>query len=611
MEAPNPASHQIFVSYSRQDADWAGAFVDALRKRGWSVFLDTRAIKAGDEWSEEIDAAIDSAKVVITLWSARSVKSSYVIAEVSRAVVRGTLIPLSIDRTRAPPAFRRFQTQPMLLEGARTLPPDLVATIEMRLAAPPAPPSAEERRLREELARTAALARVRGVPLLALQTLLERLGEADVAPDAIPARLESFVSEFLKLKADLARSTNADSDVAMAQSQALDLMDAGDLDGARLLISDALTRRRELHQQSARETAMLLAERGRIDVMQVRYPSAIAAYEEATAAVEGFDDEAARGYLYLLVAALLGQGDVLGDKAALDRAIVVIETRALPLTSPDRDPVEWGQFQGQLGVALHLIGERESITHNLDQAVAAHQAALKVLTRGLAPRAWAKAQNNLGIALTALGKREGSAKRLRSAAVAFRSALEEHTQDHFPVDWAMIRNNLGKALQEIGERESATAPIEEAVAAHRDAAEVYFRHGNLLQWALTQNDLGDTLHALARLDSETDTARLKEAVSAYRAALEEFRRDRAPEYRAKIHLKLGDVLVGLGIREGGTARLEEAVTAYLTAQETYTREWFPVVWKQNRKNLNRAQSLLARRSSKPWWARLRSWLWWR
>ncbi|MFO1087909.1 MAG: toll/interleukin-1 receptor domain-containing protein [Reyranellaceae bacterium] len=65
MNAPNPASHEIFVSYSPQDADWAGAFCDTLGKRGWRVFLDTRTIRAGDEWSPEIDAAIDAAKVVI------------------------------------------------------------------------------------------------------------------------------------------------------------------------------------------------------------------------------------------------------------------------------------------------------------------------------------------------------------------------------------------------------------------------------------------------------------------------------------------------------------------------------------------------------------------
>src|SRR5262249_17313549 len=112
MNARSLSRHQIFVSYSRQDSEWAGAFVDTLEERGWSVFLDTRTIKAGDEWSPEIDAAIDAAKVVIALWSARSVRSSYVIAEVARAVVRGTLVPLSIDRTKAPPAFRRFQAQP-------------------------------------------------------------------------------------------------------------------------------------------------------------------------------------------------------------------------------------------------------------------------------------------------------------------------------------------------------------------------------------------------------------------------------------------------------------------------------------------------------------------
>ena len=36
-----------------------------------------------------------------------------------------------------------------------------------------------------------------------------------------------------------------------------------------------------------------------------------------------------------------------------------------------------------------------------------------------------------------------------------------------PLDWAMTQNNLGNALQRLGARESGTARLEEAVAAYR------------------------------------------------------------------------------------------------------------------------------------------------
>jgi hypothetical protein len=40
-----------------------------------------------------------------------------------------------------------------------------------------------------------------------------------------------------------------------------------------------------------------------------------------------------------------------------------------------------------------------------------------------------------------------------------------------PLDWAMTQNNLGNALRTLGERESGTARLQEAVAAYRAALE--------------------------------------------------------------------------------------------------------------------------------------------
>ena len=44
-----------------------------------------------------------------------------------------------------------------------------------------------------------------------------------------------------------------------------------------------------------------------------------------------------------------------------------------------------------------------------------------------------------------------------------------------PLDWAMTQKNLGNALQALGERESGTARLEEAVAAYRAALEEHTR----------------------------------------------------------------------------------------------------------------------------------------
>ncbi len=55
-------------------------------------------------------------------------------------------------------------------------------------------------------------------------------------------------------------------------------------------------------------------------------------------------------------------------------------------------------------------------------------------------------QNNLGNALGRLGERESGTARLEEAVAAFREALKERTRERVPLEWAMTQNNLGNAL---------------------------------------------------------------------------------------------------------------------------------------------------------------------
>jgi hypothetical protein len=64
-----------------------------------------------------------------------------------------------------------------------------------------------------------------------------------------------------------------------------------------------------------------------------------------------------------------------------------------------------------------------------------------------------------------LGERESGTAHLTEAVAAYHAALEERTRDRVPLDWAMTQNNLGTALETLGERESGTAHLTEAAAA--------------------------------------------------------------------------------------------------------------------------------------------------
>ena len=121
----------------------------------------------------------------------------------------------------------------------------------------------------------------------------------------------------------------------------------------------------------------------------------------------------------------------------------------------ERVPIDWAATQSNLGLALVALGERESGTERLEQAVAAHTEALKERTRERVPLDWAGTQNNLGLALAILGARESGTERLEQAVAAFTEALKERTRERVPLDWAMTQGNLGLALAILGKRRRA------------------------------------------------------------------------------------------------------------------------------------------------------------
>jgi tetratricopeptide (TPR) repeat protein/pimeloyl-ACP methyl ester carboxylesterase len=154
---------------------------------------------------------------------------------------------------------------------------------------------------------------------------------------------------------------------------------------------------------------------------------------------------------------------------------------------------------------------------------------------------------------------------------------------------------LGTALAVLGERESGKARLQAAIDAYRAALEQRTRERAPLDWAKTQNNLGIALMRLG--ERENGTAHLEAAALAYRTALEEFSRERVPHDWALTQNNLGNALMALGRRESGTARLEEAVNAYRAALEERTRERVPLGWAMTQNNLGNALMALGERES--------------
>lgn len=104
----NGGGAAVFVSYSRDDQKRAIPVIDALKKAGFSVWWDG-LIGGGERFLHTTEAALEGARAVVVLWSARSVASHWVRDEATRGRDRHCLVPLSLDGSEPPLGFRQFQ----------------------------------------------------------------------------------------------------------------------------------------------------------------------------------------------------------------------------------------------------------------------------------------------------------------------------------------------------------------------------------------------------------------------------------------------------------------------------------------------------------------------
>ena len=336
--------------------------------------------------------------------------------------------------------------------------------------------------------------------------------------------------------------------------------------------------------------AMALFEYGRDRGSNVHLAALIVLRRKLLASAASNDERGTAHHNLGLALWRLGERE--SGTARLDEAVAAYR-EALKEMTRERAPLDWAATQVGLGVALAMLGGRESGTARLDEAVAAYREGLREATRESVPLKWAAAQNNLGNALRMLGERERGTARLDEAVAAYCEALREWTRERVPLDWAMAQYNLGFALFRLGERESGTVRLAEAVAAYREALKEWTRESAPLQWAAAQNSLGNALGALGA--RENGTARLDEAAAAYREALKERTRERVPLQWAMTQNNLGAALAALGARETGTARLEEAIAAYCEALKGWMREGAPLDWAMTQNNLGEAMMQIADR----------------
>jgi adenylate cyclase len=103
---------RVFLSYAREDSDAAKELAEAVGRAGHEVWWDQQ-IQGGSRFSRAIDQALKDAEAVVVLWSDTSVESAWVQDEAAEGRDSGRLVPVLLDRCKAPLGFRQFQSVDM------------------------------------------------------------------------------------------------------------------------------------------------------------------------------------------------------------------------------------------------------------------------------------------------------------------------------------------------------------------------------------------------------------------------------------------------------------------------------------------------------------------
>lgn len=98
----------IFMSYAREDTHVVRELVSTFEQQGLSVFWD-RDTAIGEEFERRIEQALADARSVVVVWSKHSVESPWVRGEAHEGLDRRILVPVRLDESRLPLAFRGLE----------------------------------------------------------------------------------------------------------------------------------------------------------------------------------------------------------------------------------------------------------------------------------------------------------------------------------------------------------------------------------------------------------------------------------------------------------------------------------------------------------------------
>ena len=283
-----------------------------------------------------------------------------------------------------------------------------------------------------------------------------------------------------------------------------------------------------------------------------------------------------------------------GDKSNNIELAIVAYKAALKVYPITAFPQDWALIQSNLANAYRdrVLGSRQE---NIEEAIVTYQLALEVITREKYAYVWGNIQRNLGIAYTyrlqgdralkdtASHKAERErhrAKNIEQAIACYKRALSVHTLEDYPQDWAASHNNLGDVYPSRLEGDKAEN-IEIAIDHLEQALTVYTLANNPHRWAMLQNNLGNAFQSRIQGDKENNIER---SISHYQNALSIHTLEKFPYNWAMLNNNLGGAYRHRV--KGDPEQNKNSAIAFLNkALLVYTQDRFPRQWAEIQHNI--------------------------
>lgn len=99
----------VFISYKREDRKKARALAETLARRGYDVWWDIELLP-GQQFADEVNSVLNTAKAAIVLWTPEAVASNWVKSEASIALNRNILVPARLTDVDLPAPYNTIHT---------------------------------------------------------------------------------------------------------------------------------------------------------------------------------------------------------------------------------------------------------------------------------------------------------------------------------------------------------------------------------------------------------------------------------------------------------------------------------------------------------------------